>query len=396
MDRSKLGDLLKRISDLEEVQRIFDELRAIDAMRVSGLEQALHKSIATSIAMLAPTEPNVDRLRYALYRQATEIGDFAKPLRGLAHMMVARDNELRKHAFYCTEQFFADVTKALDVYFAAKLKVMEKEIEDDAEWYTGIRDTAKKTGEVVNLGKVGWNKIRGLITHDPGDTDSVFDTRGISEKILDAHLSQDQIAADTEQILERITKKFKESWAEVIDQNAPTAGDLQALAGSDAAHGVLAVGFHLGAAESTLLMGIGSAVAATVGLAAGWHTITWALLHVFPPAAAFAVLATVAVAVFTKEKAKEQRIATLRKAVENYFRTLLTFINTEQLRELGDKTMRAAMLEQSAEIIEATMMRWTRAVIGELSMEDYIRLAAATDSHRQLIDECLELLESTR
>lgn len=309
-------------------------------------------------------------------------------------MMVARENELWKHAFLCTEQFFVDVQQALDVYFAEKLRLMEQEIREDATWYSGIRDTAKKTGELVNLGKVGWNRLRSLVSDEVSDNDAVLDTRGVVEKALDAHLTQAQVVADVEKILDRATERFKASWAKIIDQNAPTAADLRAFAGTDSGRGALDVSFTLGAAESTLLVGLGGAVAATVGLAAGWHTITYALLNVFPPAAVFAVVATVAVAVFTKGKAQEQRIATIRKAVENYYRTMLTAINTEPVEALGNKTMRTAMLEQSKQIVQTTMEHWTKAVLGSLSLEDNARIAAATEVHRQLIDECMELLES--
>ena len=213
------------------------------------------------------------------------------------------------------------------------------------------------------------------------------------EQTIDRYLNREEIQADIEKILESAEGRFIASWKRVIDQNAPSSAELRAFSSLAPDRGSAVTEFQISAADGTFMMGMSSALAATLGLAAGWHTITWALLNVFPPAAAFAVLATVIVAVFTRDKAEQQRISAVRQAVQDYYRTFLTYMNTEELENLEGKTTRAAMLEQSAAIIQSTLEHWTRAVIGQLSVEDYLRLADALDSHRQLIDECLDDLE---
>lgn len=56
------------------------------------------------------------------------------------------------------------------------------------------------------------------------------------------------------------------------------------------------------------MIGIGSAVAGSIGLAMGWHTITHALLNVFPPVAIFALVASIAGGFATKKEAvKKER-----------------------------------------------------------------------------------------
>ena len=392
MNQNHTSRLLEKIYDFDVLEPILKDLRSRDSERVSGLKEALLKRVESSRALLASGDSNPDRLRYALYRQAAEIGDFTRPLRGVAHMLVTRENELRKHAFICTEQFFAELASALDVYFEGKRKLMEEDICDESAWHTGLLDAARKTGAIVNLAKRGLDSVRGLATYAP-DGVEVIDTRSVVELTIDAHLDKDSVSADIEKILQSVEKRFNESWKRVIDQNAPTTADVRAFSGLGAEQSATSVHFQVGAAEGTLLMGMSSAVAATLGLAAGWHTITWALLNVFPPAAAFALVATVAVAVFTQEKAEQQRIAAVRQVVQDYFRTFLTYINTEKLEKLDGMTTREAMLDRTDLIIQTTLERWTRSVIGELSTADYLRLAGALDSHRQLIDECLESLD---
>jgi len=393
MSQSHISKLLEMTYDFAKVEPIFEELRSRDPERVAGLEEALHSRVKESRELLATAHSSHDRLRYALYRQATEIADFTGPLRGVSHMLVARENELRKHAFICTEQFFTDLTRALDVYFDQKRVLMEEHVRSESAWHTGLRDTARKTATLVNLAQRGVNSVRGLVTNENPADDPMVDTRTIVEQTIDAYLDRGEVQADIEKILESAEARFIASWKRVIDQNAPSSADLKAFSGLAPDRGAASTEFQVSAADGTFLMGMSSAVAATLGLAAGWHTITWALLNVFPPAAAFAVLATVVVAVFTREKAEQHRIAAVRQAVQDYYRTFLTYMNTEELENLDGKTTREAMLDQSAAIIQSTLDHWTTTVIGELGVEDYLRLADALDSHRQIIDECLENLK---
>lgn len=65
-------------------------------------------------------------------------------------------------------------------------------------------------------------------------------------------------------------------------------------------------------------MGIGSAVVGTVGLAAGWHTITYAILNAFPPMAIFALAMTAVTGVVTKDKTVQNRIKEIDEAINQY------------------------------------------------------------------------------
>ncbi len=276
----------------------------------------MHQSLKRSQAVISRAEGNHDTLRYGLFRQATELQTYIKPYQRLSETMAQREKALWTHAFHCTEKFFENVTKALDVYFGKKLEAMEKEINEDASWYSGIRDTAKKGGDLLNLGKRGVAKLANLVKEGAMTEDQLLDSRSVVERALNEHLDQEQVAKDIERVLAAATETFSEAWRKVIETQTPDVRDLRAFAGVGTQRSVFNVEFALGAAEGTLLIGVGGAIAGSIGLAAGWHTITYALLNVFPPAAAFAVFATVLVAAFTKDRAKQKRLDTVRKAVE--------------------------------------------------------------------------------
>lgn len=393
MGQAPYREDIARLSALEELAPVLAELERVDAKAASTITRGIERTLQKSQRILADLDANPDRLRYGLYRQATELQAHMRPYGRLAESMAEREKTLWAHAFHCTERFFTEVTAAFEAYFRTKLEFMEKEIEEDASWYSGIRDTAKKAGNLVNLGKKGVARLVSRVSEPHHmDENDLIDTRSIVERTMATHLAPTDLANEMEQILKAATERFKSEWQKVIDENTPDMQDLRAFAGAGAARASFDVGFELGAAEGTLLVGVGGAVAASVGLAAGWHTITYALLNVFPPAAVFAVLATLVVAVATKERAKQSRLDTVHKAVEQYFRTLLTLINTEKLAELDGKTLREAMREQSEQIIRDTVARWTRAVCGKLSLEHYRALVTAADGHLQSIVRCLEVL----
>src|SRR5207245_6229529 len=86
--------------------------------------------------------------------------------------MAQRENALWRFALERNEDFFRAVYDALDDYFAAKATVMIGELEQDAKWYSGLRDTAKKSGVVVKEGlgllRKGSEYLRERVLTDAG------------------------------------------------------------------------------------------------------------------------------------------------------------------------------------------------------------------------------------
>jgi hypothetical protein len=149
---------------------------------------------------------------------------------------------------------------------------------------------------------------------------------------------------------------------------------------------------ELGTAEKTLAAGLGGAVVGTLALAAGWHTIGWALLNFFPGVAVVAVVASVVTAVFTQDSALSKRKEQIRKAVTEYHHRLLLFLDTQKIDELGQRTLRAKMIAEDAEIVTRTMAGWEAAVSGRLRATHYRALDEATTKHLLLVQTCLSQL----
>lgn len=393
MSQLERQERIQRIQSLAAFRETFAELRQADPAAGANIENALRAQLAETAALIGEAGDNLDRLRYALYRQKVELNAGIAPFLRYTESMARRETELWKFATLSTEQFFDMVFDALDDYFRTKQKLMEGEIGQDATWYSGLRDTAKKSGLLVNLLAQKAAEKANASPNDWWKDGRVIDDRSIVEKVLDHHLGRDSVVADVSKILETASLRYQDAWKRQVQAQTPGAADTRAFAVQGATSSELRVAFGLGHAEQALGVGLAGAVAGSVGLAAGWHTITYAMLHVFPPAALFALLATGAVGWLTKNEAAGKRKAAVADAVRRYHRHFLTLVDTENLAELGGTTLRKAMLNQAGETVRQVMADWNRAVSGNLTTSHYQQLTATASAHLDAIEEALADLQ---
>jgi len=393
MNQHELGKKLDLILKMKAFDEVFTEIQKTDSEIGGNIVTSLKNHLSETHEQITQAGVSPDKLKFAFYRETVELNSHISGFLRYTETMSQREAALWKFALDATEQFFDIIFDALDDYFSTKLEIMSKEVETDASWYSGLRDTAKKAAIPLNLAKKGIAKAANKLADAQWDEDEeILDARDLVAKLLDQHLGPSIIEADISRIMEEASKRFSDAWKKEIQAQTPDMDEIKAFA----AHGVdsdLDVGFELGTAEQALLVGLGGAVVGTLGLAAGWHTITYSLLHVFPPAAIFAVVATVAVAFLTKGQAAEKRKKVITESVQQYHRYFLTQIDTAQLDELKGRTLRKAMTEQSKELIQQVMGRWNEVISGKLNVEHYRRLSAAANVHIGFIDECLDLIE---
>ena len=368
-------------------------MRKTDRERGEEIAANLKSSTRESGHILCEENPSADRLRFALLRYSSEVQEFISPYRRQAQSMAERETELWRHAFGCAQTFFDNVTMAVHVYFRKKLELMEADIEKSGHAFRGMQDSSKKLLEPANLVKKGVATVLDKLDIDIGD-DPIVDTRTVVEKVLDVHLSSANLQDDATKILEEAHQAFEADWKKVIDENTPSGADLRALGIAAAPARSASRPFELGVAEGTLLTGLSAAAAATVGLAVGWHTVSYALVNVFPPAAVLAVVATVGAAIFTKEHAQMQRISAVTKAVEDCDRTFITLIHTAKLEPLGSKTLREYIAEGSRVIVDDCLKRWWAAVGGNLGPEHFASLVHAADARLISVSDCLDILDT--
>ena len=287
------------------------------------------------------------------------------------------------------------------------------EVDQDATWYSGLRDTAKKSGLVVKEGlgllRKASEYVRERVLTDYGKSsqavlragaelseemlaraEGAVDTRDTVQRAVERHLAPDVIGHDVEAILSEAGKRYEAAWTEQIKAQSPDLAGLKSFACRTSEIAPVAAGFELGRAEQTLAVGLGGALAGTFSLAAGWHVLAYAMAHVFYPVALLAAAASVGVAVLDKDRALERRREKIRDAVNQSHRNLLVELETGKFEELGRQTLRQWLMARSKDVVTGTVSGWERAISGDLTGDHYRKLGAACTAHLQLIGDAID------
>lgn len=383
---------LTKIIKLDSFTEVFSKLIKIDPDKTKDIENSLKESIRDIHSKIEDNYNDKANLKYLLYRESVELKAHASSYLTYSEMMATRENVLWRFAFDLTEQFFDLISDALTDYFDEKLKNMFSKLEKNYEWHTGLIDSGKKLASITNYSKKILKKGLDKFGHDILNDKEIFDAKSVVERILDTHLNIDLVSKDIGNILEEANNLYKSRWEQEIKTQAPDLSKLRAFSSYNSNFDIN-IGFEFGMAEQTLAVGISSAIVGSIGLAAGWHTLTYALLNVFPPVAIFAALGTLIVAVLTKNKALENRKKQIKEAVKQYHKQFLLQIETEKIKNLKNKTLREAMNEQSRQIIRETVKQWSKAISGQLSIEHYRMIISGFEKHMTLIDDCVKKID---
>lgn len=409
----KPRDLIEQILSMQAFGSVLQELKTADSVNGGNIETALHACLKEVHDQLRSEDVTPEVMRHLLYREGMELKAHAGAYLSYEGELAKRQAALWRFALETTGSFFRLVFDDLDDYFRAKTEVIVAEVEKDAEWYTGLRDTAKKSGELLNVGakllKKGSQYIKEqasvgregfgttlaqtaaeLINRIP---ESGIDTRDVVQKAIGKHLAPEVLGHDLKVILERAAQGYEQAWVAEIKSQTPDLTGMRAFSPSGATAAELGPIFDLGIAEHTLAVGLGGAVLGTLSLAAGWHTLAYAIVHVFYPAAILVAAAAAGIALYRKDQDLEKRRERVREAVIQYHRYFLLELDTGKRPELGGLTLRDALTNQAKELVEQTLRTWERAISGNLTTDHYRRLSGAVVSHLILVQQCVQVLD---
>lgn len=403
-----MSEIIERIASLSAFQLIFAELKAADPEDGGAIERALSVALQECHVGLRESSESPDRLRYWLYREAVETKAQASAFLSYEKEMAKREAALWQFAIAQNERFFRSVLDALDDYFDLKNQRVIEELEKDAAWYSNLRDNAKQAAEIVRKGvsilKRGAVFLKEVaspkVTDHPAfekaaellDDVVSLDTRDIATKALETHLSETTLVADVQAILNEAGKRYEEAWSREIKAQTPDLAALSAFAQATSPEVHMAPRLQLGIAEQTLAVGLGGAIAGTLSLAVGWHTLAYAMVNVFYPAAIIVAVASIGLTMFRKEHDLERRRRHVREAIDGYQRHCIVQIQTGRLEAFAGKTLREVLTAQSARIVAATLAHWQQAISGNLTLDHYQKLSAACTAHLQLIQEAMQIL----
>ncbi|PLS16048.1 hypothetical protein CVD28_18540 [Bacillus sp. M6-12] len=389
-------DITQQIISLRSFQDAFNKMAVEDPEIALNISSSLQKSVDEFHKVLSNPSSTVAEKKVALLQEQITIQAQASRYLNISEEMAIKERNLLQYIPMSTQIFFDDLFDKLDNYFHEKGVLMHREIERDGEWYSGIRDSAKKTGTILNWAVKKANDVAvDLGGSKITSNDKVIDERSIVEKVMEKHLSPNKVGNEVTTLLNEASKSFQGNWEKMIKSQVPSMNRLSAFSLAKQANNTLTIDFKMGTSEQTLVIGIGSAVAGSIGLAMGWHTITYALLNVFPPVALFAVVASIAVGFATKQEAIKKRKEQITSATRQYQQQFLTQFNVTPLKELKNLTLQKHMLIISQKIVTDTIKQWEKNLFGNLNTEHYRLLVSAFTKHLLLIQEELESLENT-
>jgi hypothetical protein len=377
---------LDNIIKLTAFNNVFSKLFSIDAVYAQNIYDTLNSTVKETHSVLANKNISKSEKEVALLR---EINHIQALLNQYLHAISSLSNKregLWKAAGSINQDFFDNIFNSLDLYFENINKLMADEIEKEMTWCTGMKDVFKKSSIIVNKASDGINLVAKKVNNKEL-IHKELDDSSFMEKLLEKYLNKDHIQKHITSVFEKCINLYNEEWKSSIQEVLTGLEDIKVfeLPGQK-----VQLPFQLGSSEQVVFMGIGSALAGTLGLAAGWHTLTYAMINVFPPIAAFALAAGAVTGILTKEKSIENNKKQAAEAVNDYYRYIIISIEKTVFKELGNTTFRKYISACSNEVIEGAILNYEKAVLGNLTVENYMELHSAFQKHLMLLNEELE------
>jgi hypothetical protein len=273
-------------------------------------------------------------------------------------MMARKEAEFQAFAREAEQRFLDELMDGLQEYLDQKRASLSDRVEKELSAAERIADaTYRPIAHVLSRAvklktRTSWNQP-------------------FVERILDAELGPEVLTRDLATIAETAKNNFESAWQKKMEESAPNLEMLRALSGSALHGGHHSIGFDLEISTQVFVSGMTAALAGTFALAAGWHTLAYAMANVFPPAAIMTALLGTVTFVLTGKRARENRKERVRKAIEQYHAQLMTCLFRMRMPEFGNKALPHALHELSAKCIEGVLSRWEHEISGPLQVVDF-------------------------
>lgn len=381
----------EEILRLKAFDLILREIIEEDQKMGENIKVALESAVQESHSLIKKAK-NKEELHLALIKEQICIQAQSSQYLNISDEMTQKKNQLLEYKPKAYNLFMNEVESNVRRLMTEKTAIMCKAIEEDGTWYSGLRDSAKKSGgTIVNATVKGLNRLsKEFQGKKVIETEDVLDANTIVESLLEKYLKNEDVGKQISDILAKATKNYEKNWINQIALNIPSINRFSAFSITNSAKESIKIDFQYGAAEQVLAMGLGSAVIGAVGLAAGWHTMTYAMLNVFPPVAIFAAAATIVVGVVTKEKAIQKRQKEIKDAVNQYLQYFLLQLYILPLSSLNNKSTSVYMEGMGQKIVEEAVKQWEKNYFGNLKVEHFRKLNQAFVKHLMYINEALD------
>lgn len=423
-----MHDAEKRIADLAEFKNVFVKLRRADAETARHIETTVRAAMR-GVAARRRTTPAGEHERVIAIKDAQlRMQELRYHYAAIGAQMAEQKAYFYRTAIEAEQAFFDHVYRGLEQYFSGVYDAVEEVLTRDSSWLTGLLDTWHKTGgRAINwvTGKtqrllisatdgtsvkrlkqfvedLGGARGKGMVNRtvdmmkdahqwlQQHAQKAKVEERSLLERALEDVCSSKKIEENVAAVLEAAEQSYQQVWRQRVQSYCEQIATLQRAA--EVVTGTLQAQpvFSLGHAEQALATGMGATIFGTAALAAGWHTLAYAMVNIFWPMAVFVAILTTGVAWFTRERAEKQRIEEARKVLSAYHAQLIMYIDMHKLEDYGGKSIRELVREHSLGVAEHMDRSWRQARFGALGEEHYRELMEACERHAAQLDKLAE------
>ena len=347
--------------------------------------------------------------RAALLQEMINMKAHVKRYSECVAMYADKEAELRRMAPEVVDDFFDQCLAGLDQFFNRKELGLHADIDAEVTWTTEPRDkirllvrgVAALSGQAAGRletkidesDRQPLNKSRSLcriIEEKAQEVRTNFTSETTLNRIWNRHMANE--SADISAVLDVAWEKYDTQWGR-LESYEGVSHDEGFCLSSPAALSNAKPGKAANPAMRVGGAGAFVGAAATVSLAMGWHTLSYAVVHVFPPAMVFSLLA----AAWTGKHKEES----YRNEIKNQFSRCLHLIRQDYVQiwfegcdaEGRQAPLRTEVMRDAAGRVEASLRAWQRRLFGQLDVADYIALIHAVETHLTLLETGLTQLD---
>ena len=392
----RLNELLERKKDLETLSDLREVLeptrkKLIDAILPGGLGQRMARR-------------EIERCRAVVMEEMLNLKScmkrYADPLDGYQQKEIM----LRREAPRLIMDFFNAFVRGLDSIYEAKRQDLYRSVEQEICWATDFKDFGRIVGKrLLNTGAVVAEKASQF--SGDGKAGGLFSSAGVKARKEQQQINDERILGqiwqrhmkdETQRINDLLTKLLKqhdEKWMELAFEAKEDDAEKTCLEGNWTSRSGLPRGAE-SPAIGVVQSGTFVTAAATVSLALGWHTFSYALINVFPPAALISLIAAATIGKLREtqyqEQVKDQCSRYLQLQRQEYVRLWVEGNDAEGNQQAS---LLKALSVDSDKRVEAALQIFRRQAFGESDPEIYRELLEASEQHLKALDETLLKLD---
>jgi len=272
--------------------------------------------------------------------------------------------QLDRHAAEFTDWMVKTYRDMVLAYSSDRFNAIRADIESGYEWDTGLRDAGRQVADLWNRYERWLTRPEGKPDHRPPPAHRVT----FLEEIVARHFTEDLFRRFCEKTEADLSVALTEKWKAVffrLESDLDLSMRQLVLREDIPGFSRMETGWNAGSA--TAVIGLGAAMTSTVVLAAGWHTLSWAIGGLFLPLLPVVMLASVGVAVWRKDVEKQKLIDSVTSQQKRF---------EQSISDTIEYRTRAAFAAANQETVRKARRLSFEKVVGRFDaalLDEYIR-----------------------